>query len=102
MVWGLWMEFGTPMQHEGHAHAVGETGSFFARLFSTGDFTPRSICFNQDPQVIWLHFTSDLIITLAYYSIPIALVYLVMKRRDLVFNWMFVLFGGFILLCGTT
>jgi signal transduction histidine kinase len=90
------------MQHEGHMHTAPGDGGFFSRLFSASDFTPRAICFNQDPQVIWLHAISDLTITLAYYSIPIALVYLVMKRRDLAFNWMFVLFGGFILLCGTT
>jgi signal transduction histidine kinase len=90
------------MQHDGHMHGSSGAGGFFSRLFDASDFTPRAICYNQDQEVIWLHLISDLTITLAYYSIPIALVYLVLKRRDLVFNWMFVLFGGFILLCGTT
>jgi signal transduction histidine kinase len=93
---------GTLMQHDASMHDGSEAGGFFGRLFNSSDFMARTFCFNKDPQVIWLHLTSDLIITLAYYSIPIALVYLVMKRRDLAFNWMFVLFGGFILLCGTT
>src|SRR5205814_2699351 len=41
-------------------------------------------------------------ITLSYYCIPVALIYLVRKRRDLPFNWMFSMFGLFILGCGTT
>jgi len=34
--------------------------------------------------------------------IPIALFNFVRKRRDLAFNWMFLMFGAFILACGTT
>ncbi|HEY9650370.1 MAG TPA: hypothetical protein V6C95_06885, partial [Coleofasciculaceae cyanobacterium] len=41
-------------------------------------------------------------ITLAYYSIPILLIYFVSKREDLPFDWMFLLFGAFIISCGTT
>ena len=51
---------------------------------------------------MWLHVISDTLITLAYYCIPLALVYLVQKRRDLPFNWIFWMFGLFILGCGTT
>ncbi len=89
----------------GHAHhhpVASEGGGFLARLFDASEFTARAICFNQDPKVIWLHLISDTIIAAAYFSIPVALLTLVFKRRDLVYNWMFVLFGGFILLCGTT
>jgi signal transduction histidine kinase len=73
-----------------------------SRLFDVSDFTARVVCFNRDPGVIWLHLISDTIIAAAYFSIPVALITLVLKRRDLAFPWMFVLFGGFILLCGTT
>jgi PAS domain-containing protein len=45
---------------------------------------------------------SDALIAIAYYSIPIALVYFVRKRVDLPFNWIFLLFGAFIVACGTT
>jgi len=45
---------------------------------------------------------SDLVITLAYYSIPISLIYLVRKRKDIPFDWVFWMFGAFIFLCGTT
>ena len=45
---------------------------------------------------------SDALITLAYYSTPITLVYFVRKRKDLKFHWMFVCFAVFILACGMT
>jgi hypothetical protein len=45
---------------------------------------------------------SDALIAIAYYSIPITLVYFVRKRDDLPFNWIFLLFGAFIVACGTT
>lgn len=85
------------MQHE---PMPPETG-FFANLFKA-DFVPRVQCYRMDATVTWVHFVSDMIITLAYFSIPIALAVLVIRRKDLAFNWMFMLFGGFILLCGTT
>ncbi len=51
---------------------------------------------------MWLHVISDGLITLSYYLIPIGLIYLARKRRDLPFNWAFWMFGLFILGCGTT
>ncbi|HEY9839356.1 MAG TPA: ATP-binding protein [Candidatus Obscuribacterales bacterium] len=67
-----------------------------------GGFMPHGHCFFWQPGVLWLHVVSDLLITLAYYSIPFALLYFVSKRRDLAFNWIFVMFGVFIFACGTT
>ncbi|MBD2337908.1 PAS domain S-box protein [Calothrix sp. FACHB-156] len=49
-----------------------------------------------------MHIVSDLLIGLAYYSIPVILVYFVHKREDLPFNWIFLLFSTFIIACGTT
>lgn len=74
---------------------------FFKRLFSS-DFLPHGTCYLWDQKIVWLHVVSDSVITLAYYCIPIALIYLVHKRRDLPFNWIFWMFGLFILGCGTT
>lgn len=85
-----------------HAHIVGEgaSGGFFARLLET--YTPRRQCMNFDTDVIWTHFVSDLIIAIAYFSIPVALVHFARRRKDLAYNWMFLLFALFIVLCGTT
>jgi PAS domain S-box-containing protein len=45
---------------------------------------------------------SDTITGLSYYAIPLALGYFVWKRPDIDFGWMFWMFAGFILACGTT
>jgi|GEM_PF-406167 len=77
------------------------SGGFFSNLFST-DFIPRAQCVGDRPEVVWLHVVSDAVITLSYYSIPLALGYFVLKRRHVAFDWMFKLFALFILACGTT
>ncbi len=84
-----------------HEVATGTASSgFLDNLFES--FMPRRQCMNLEADVIWLHVISDALIALAYYSIPIALVYFVRRRRDLQFNWMFLMFAAFILACGTT
>ena len=71
-------------------------------LVGTGNFMPHGACYLWLPSILWLHIISDSIIALAYFSIPFALWYFVKKRSDLVYRWVFVLFGVFICLCGTT
>ena len=68
----------------------------------TDDFMSHGQCFLWKPELVWLHTVSDSLIALSYYSIPLALGYFVYKRRDVPFNWMFLMFGAFILACGTT
>ncbi|MBD3883886.1 PAS domain-containing protein [Phormidium tenue FACHB-886] len=70
-------------------------------LFNTS-FIPHGHCYLWKPGLVGLHIASDLLIALAYYSIPLTLFYLVKQRRDLPFNWIFLLFCGFIVACGTT
>lgn len=74
---------------------------FLIELFSS-DFMPHGYCYQWKPEIVWLHAASDGLIGLAYYCIPVMLVYLVRKRRDLPFHWMFLMFGVFIFGCGTT
>ena len=76
-------------------------GDFLKRLFQA-DFMPHGHCFFWRSDILWLHVLSDLFITLAYYSIPLMLLYFVRKRRDVPFHFMFLMFGAFIFLCGTT
>jgi PAS domain S-box-containing protein len=65
-------------------------------------FMPHGQCYQWSPWLIWLHALSDSLITLAYFSIPAALVYFAHKRRDLPHRNIFLLFGSFIIACGTT
>ena len=71
-------------------------------LVSTGNLLPHGFCINWTPALLWLYVISDALIVLAYYSIPITLVYFVWHRKDLAFSKIFMMFGAFILACGTT
>ena len=74
---------------------------FLIKLFNS-DFMPHGYCYLWNPGIVWLHALSDGLIAASYYFIPVMLVYLVRRRRDLPFHWMFFMFGLFILGCGTT
>ncbi len=65
-------------------------------------FIPHGHCYLWKPWLVGLHVVSDSLIALAYYSIPLTLIYFVRKRRDLPFDWIFLMFGAFIVACGTT
>jgi PAS domain S-box-containing protein len=69
--------------------------------FSSG-LMPHGFCYQWKPSLIWLHAISDTLIALAYFLIPMVLIYFVRKRRDLPFGWMFLCFGAFIAACGLT
>ncbi len=71
-------------------------------FFSTSNFMPHGHCYLWKPEILWLHLLSDLAIGLSYFSIPVGLYYLLHKRRDISYRWLFKLFAAFILFCGTT
>jgi signal transduction histidine kinase len=71
--------------------------------FSTsGNFPPQGHNFPWQPAILWLHVLSDAGIAVAYYTIPLALLYFVRHRKDLPFKNLFSLFAAFLILCGTT
>ena len=73
-------------------------------LFSYKDLIPHGYCLAWSPLLLWLTVISDLLITLAYYSIPLTILYYLYKRKckKSHFNWIGILFATFILACGTT
>ena len=71
-------------------------------FFSSGSFIPHGHCYLWQTKLVWLHVASDSIIALAYFSIPITLIYFISKREDLPFDWIFAMFGAFIVACGIT
>ncbi|MBC7784549.1 MAG: response regulator [Burkholderiales bacterium] len=86
--------------HPTTVDAATENSSFFGDFLKT--YTPRRLCmFNEEP-VIWLHAVSDLLIGVAYFTIPFSLMVFLRRRRDIAFGWMFKMFAAFILACGTT
>jgi PAS domain S-box-containing protein len=75
---------------------------FLNSFFSINQFIPHGHCYLWRPELVLLHLLSDVLTGLAYYSIPVMLVYFVRKRRDMPFDWIFLMFSTFILACGTT
>jgi PAS domain S-box-containing protein len=71
-------------------------------FFKSDDFMPHGHCFQWQPDILWLHVVSDAMIAVAYYAIPLAILYFVRHRKDLPFKSLFLLFAAFIVLCGTT
>ncbi|MBI3441610.1 MAG: hypothetical protein HY052_07410 [Proteobacteria bacterium] len=72
-------------------------------IFSYDRFMPHGYCLIWEPVLVWMHVISDLTITIAYYSIPLTILYLVVKRRERIpYRWVFLMFAIFIFLCGTT
>lgn len=75
--------------------------NFFQPLLSP-DFMPHGFCYLWDPRIVWLPVISDGLIPLSYDCIPIVLVYLIRKNRDLPFCRIFWMFETLLLACGTT
>jgi PAS domain S-box-containing protein len=77
-------------------------GSFLQSLVAPGEFLPHGLCLTWRPELIWTHLLSDVLIGLAYFSIPIGMFYFVWRRQDLAYKWIFLMFCAFILACGVT
>jgi len=71
-------------------------------LQTPNGYHPHGVCYLWETNLVTAHVLGDGLTALAYYSIPLGLVYLVRKRRDIPFDWIFVAFAAFILACGTT
>ncbi|CAI6002850.1 unnamed protein product [Closterium sp. NIES-65] len=55
-----------------------------------------------DDLLVRYQYVSDFFIALAYFSIPLELIYFVKKSAVFPYRWVLVQFGAFIVLCGTT
>ena len=74
----------------------------FLTIFTPGKFEPHSMHFIGNQGLMWFIIIGNALIALSYTLIPFAMIYLVRKRRDIPFNWMLLLYGLFIILCGMT
>jgi signal transduction histidine kinase len=70
--------------------------------FSSGQFLPHGHCYMWSPGVLWMNVVADILIAMAYFTIPFALLYIARRRRDLPFDWLVACFGVFIIACGLT
>lgn len=65
-------------------------------------FMSHGYCYLWEPGLVWLHVSSDMLIAIAYFSIPVTLLIFVSKRKEARFRNVFLLFGLFICFCGLT
>ena len=70
--------------------------------FWSSEYAPHGYCLLWRPDLILTHLISDVLIALAYFSIPFALIRFVRQRKDVEFGGVFWLFATFILACGMT
>ncbi len=75
---------------------------YLTRLLAERGLAPHGYCLLWDPALIWTHVVSDLLIGLAYFSIPVVLASFLSRRRDVQFGWVVWLFAAFIMACGLT
>jgi signal transduction histidine kinase/CheY-like chemotaxis protein len=71
-------------------------------FLSTEGFQPHGMCLLWRSDVFWAHVVSDLVIALAYFSIPVALVFFTLRRPDLRHRGLLALCGLFVVGCGVT
>lgn len=65
-------------------------------------YIPHGHCYLWQTPLVGLHVIADGLTALAYYSIPLILVYFTRQRQDLPYSEVFWLFSLFIFTCGTT
>ncbi len=72
-------------------------------FFTNPNFMPHGHCYLWQPDILWTHVLSDILIAMAYYAIPVILaIFLIKRRQSFPFPEILALFVAFIFLCGTT
>ena len=71
-------------------------------FFGAKDLIPHGYCLSWSPLLLWLHVSSDILITLAYFSIPLILIYFLRQKKGLAYPWLIAMFASFIIACGST
>ncbi|MFP4296800.1 MAG: ATP-binding protein [Spirulinaceae cyanobacterium] len=74
--------------------------TWLQNLLSPDYYMPHGSCYLWETPLIWLHVLGDAFTAIAYFSIPVILVYYVLQRQDTPFHHVFILFSAFILSCG--
>jgi len=72
-------------------------------FFTNNDFMPHGMCYLWQADILWTSVISDVLTALAYFSITIAVITFVRRRKDLPYPWFFLLAGSVIFVaCGTS
>lgn len=68
--------------------------------FDPSGLTAHGFCLSWEPGLIALHAGSDAVIAASYFSVPLALMWLLRQRPDIKYRWIVSLFVAFIMACG--
>ena len=71
-------------------------------LDAPAPYMPYGYCYLWDTPLAFLHVVSDALVGVAFFAIPISLLWLVKKRRDVPFQGVLLWFGAFLVACGAT
>ncbi len=72
----------------------------FISWLTASRYMPHGNCYLWQTPLVALHVASDLLIAIAYFSIPTMLICFVRRRQGMPFSNVFVMFGAFIIACG--
>ena len=71
-------------------------------LLAVNGYLPHGYCISWSPLLVSIYVASDLLIFLAYFSMPLAIVYFARRRADFPYRWLLWMFAAFIMACGAT
>ena len=72
------------------------------RILAVNGLLPHGYCINWSPLLVSTYVTSDVLIFLAYFSMPVALAYFARRRVDFPYRRLLWMFAAFIMACGLT
>ncbi|SBT09058.1 putative Multi-sensor signal transduction histidine kinase [Candidatus Accumulibacter aalborgensis] len=72
------------------------------RLLAVNDYLPHGYCLSWSPPLVLTYVVSDILIFLAYFSMPLAIGHFARRRKDFPYRWLLWLFAAFIMACGAT
>lgn len=75
---------------------------FASQLLLGFEYIPHGHCYLWQTPLVGLHVAADALIAIAYYLILIFIIHFVRKIDEIPFKKIFILFGAFIIFCGTT
>lgn len=90
------------MDPAGTGSAIGVEVAEVQTLLDFGQYMPHGMCLLWEPWLLILWAGSDVLIFLAYFAIPLALLRVLKQRKDIKHRGLVLLFASFILLCGLT
>ena len=73
-----------------------------ASLFNTDGFMPHGYCYTWQPGLLWSMVVSEGLVALAYFSIPVALLFFLRRQPNIRYRGVFLLFSAFIFFCALT